>query len=115
MSPILIGTILLVLVPVVLLVLPAVSAARRTDAERRALLATGAMAEAEIVSCELCDEGRLLRYRYTVPGRAAPVESSALVSHRLQHLAVGSKVQVRYKASVPGISVLVPDSESHAA
>jgi hypothetical protein len=115
MNTFLVGAILLVLVPVVLVALPAVLAARRTASERRSLLTHGSVAEAEVLSCEPCDEGLLLRYRYIVPGRSSPVESSALVAHHGRAFSVGAKVQVRYKASVPGVSVLVPEGESHAA
>jgi len=109
------GTILLVFALLgVAYALPFFFAARGMDAERKTLLAKGALAEAEVLGYERVEEGLLVHYRFLPAGRASPVECRRLASPDEPQFTLGTKVPVRYKASHPSISILVPYARSQS-
>jgi hypothetical protein len=90
-----------------LLAVPAVLALRSNRTEAKKLLESGLLAEAEILGYEVND-GIWVTYRFTPQGRTSPLECTRILLSGGERLPIGSRVPVRYKASFPSISVLVP-------
>lgn len=97
-------------------VIVALHYAGRRAANKR-ILARGVLTEAEIVSCR--EEGSRFRftvvtYRFDVGTRPLPVEATRRMEGVVR-LEPGQRVPVRYLASHPSVSLLVPYERLHDA
>ncbi len=91
-----------------LFVLFVAGAARAQAGEAEHVLRSGRVGEAEIIGYLRSEDGITVKYTFLPKGHEEVLVCEKLVRGRVKQFPPGSRVPVRYLASYPSISVLLP-------